>query len=254
MEEEQQEIVEFPNKEEIEEEKSENKENTFSDDLSIGDSLPQKNCMIEREINSIFHFNDRFLNPTELKKSLAQVGNKHGFLVRREGMSIVCNRGRKPRKPKEKETPYQCWLHPKKTRKRRKPELRCDCPFKICFTYNETATVQEQIEGAKSRYSDKIHITSICATHGNGCNPGDQQIEQCIRASGAILDRTSEAVWQAVDLVMKTDVSAKDLRKFLQPVVPKNYVLTSQDIANFRQWAKKNGNRTRKENIQPNVG
>lgn len=201
---------------------------------------------IEKAIADNYQVKDFFTSPAVLKSSLAEVANRYGFVVRLQGMSVVCNRASRAGKEKVNSEIID---RSSATNSRDTTSIDCGCPFKISFNYSESLTAYERAEASPkmTRHSDKIHITRINASHDNGCFPSVQQAKHCLRVSGALVSKESAAVLVAINLVNSTIVSPKVLRKLLQSAVPRNLVLTSQDVVNFRLWARKNGDRIQNE-------
>ena len=188
--------------------------------------------MIATEIMAGFKLNDSYSCHENLRAPLTLIATNFGFVIRRQGMSFVCNRNGPP-VVNEKDNEDT-------TSRERKTWLRCNCPFKISFNFSEKPTAFERAEGQKGPKSQKIHITAVNPYHGNGCDPSPTQAVHCTRISGALINKNSESALMAVNLVNTTHVQAHVLRKMLEPSVPRNVELTSKDICNFRLWAKKN--------------
>ena len=208
---------------------------------------PNRNIeLIATAITEDYHLDDSFESPSAVKDSIAVLATSYGFVVRKQGMSIVCNRAYRLQKGKQNKTDTGSTGT---ATLRNTPSLECGCSFKISFSYSELTTAYERAEtkSKKNRHSDKVHITGIHAKHDNGCFPSVQQAKHCLRASGALIDKTSASALIAVNLVRSTHVSAKVLRNLLQDAVPHNFVLTPQDIVNFRLWAMENGDRIQNE-------
>lgn len=91
------------------------------------------------------------------------------------------------------------------------------------------------------RTINEIKITSINAVHGNGCTPGFNQAQHCLRAAGKLLKKSTDKLIDAVNLVNSTHVRPTNLRQLLAPLLPRDVALAPQDLVNFRLWAKVNG-------------
>jgi hypothetical protein len=204
------------------------------DDKSIiAEDLAALHNVIEEEFSEEFKVGMKYESYKDLRALLDVFANQYGFVIARDGQMFTCNRYGYTKKAKKK--PGQ--PSPKKKRKVTN-WMKVGCTFCVNFAYTELPTKQEAASGKKR--TDAVHITAINARHGEKCKPSALQIEHCLRAAGKLLKKSSDALLYAIDLVNRSHVPPLLLRDMLAPLLPVGFVPSSQDLVNFRLWAKAN--------------
>ena len=214
----------------------------------------EEKAAIAREAEEEFAPGSAYDSIGDLLKEVRAFGEKWGFTVRREGMSIVCGRAGNAASTSENHSQSHgsqpdmnvnssgpgIQKSPDRKKRRTTIWMKVGCSFKINCNYVERLTVQDKAE-KKKRQSSEVKITKACYTHCDLCIPSHNQLIHCKRASGALTSLQNEQVCLVINMLNTTpNLPASVLRNLLAPCVPSRTVLQPQDLVNFRLWAKRN--------------
>ena len=180
-------------------------------------------------------------SPKALQSSIVEIAKQYHFSVRRQGYAYICSRAQRTYTCKKK--PSTTSAVPRKTF-----SLKVDCPFKICFVYADRKQQHQLTDADKQskgkglpRFSDRVRVTSICAQHGTECQLHTQELQTVLKKGGHLSRFESGQIVATINMVNNRAgrFAPNELREALQPFFPPDYALTSQDLVNFRIWAKK---------------
>jgi hypothetical protein len=170
-----------------------------------------------------------------LKGELHSFAISNGFTISRQGFSLKCSRGVKPRHAAtvvaQKKRKIATWKY-------------VECQFQVNFQYSISRKKGSSKIMDGSTPDQCVKITYADLEHCDKCCPSAEQKLACHKASGYLFHVNNEKVADVITLLNTTAwVPANVLRGLLKPLLPIGTAITAQDLVNFRLWAKANTRR-----------
>ena len=168
-----------------------------------------------------FQHGQLYDSPLALQAAIIDVAKQFHFSIRRQGFNFACSRAM--RNYTRKATISSAPSRDSKT-------FKVECPFRISFNYADRKLKHEVTEadkqaGGKTRTSDRVKITSLCAMHGLECQLHINELQTVLKKGGHLSRFETGQMVSIINMVNNRagKFGSNELREVLKPMFPSDY-------------------------------